>query len=49
MGQADEYQVPFYNCVPNDPSFDDMHAVVCVKGIRPEIPTRWESEEVRKM
>ncbi|KAF4516935.1 hypothetical protein B566_EDAN008024 [Ephemera danica] len=48
LGQADEYQVPFYNCVPNDPSFDDMHAVVCVKKIRPEIANRWESEEVTR-
>jgi hypothetical protein len=46
LGQADDFQVPFYNCVPHDPSFEDMHAVVCVKGIRPEITPRWETEEV---
>ncbi|VEN60434.1 unnamed protein product [Callosobruchus maculatus] len=43
---ADDYQVPYYDCVPSDPSFEDMQQVVCVKNIRPQIPHRWEGEEV---
>lgn len=43
---ADDYALPYYDCVPSDPSFDDMKAVVCVKKIRPQIPLRWETDEV---
>jgi bone morphogenetic protein receptor type-1B len=46
LSAADDYQLPYFNCVPSDPSFEDMHEVVCVKRIRPHIPPRWESEEV---
>jgi bone morphogenetic protein receptor type-1B len=46
LGAADDYQLPYFNCVPSDPSFEDMHEVVCIKRIRPHIPPRWESEEV---
>lgn len=42
----EDYALPYYECVPNDPSFDDMHAVVCVKQIRPQIPLRWETNDV---
>lgn len=44
-GLVDEYQLPFYDCVPSDPSFEDMHEVICVKKIRPAIPNRWLSDE----
>ncbi|XP_048519449.1 bone morphogenetic protein receptor type-1B isoform X2 [Dendroctonus ponderosae] len=43
---VDNYAVPYYDCVPSDPSFDDMMQVVCLKKIRPQIPLRWESEDV---
>lgn len=43
---VDDYQLPYFDCVPPDPSFDDMHEVVCMKGIRPEIPLRWHCDEV---
>ncbi|XP_044252565.1 bone morphogenetic protein receptor type-1B isoform X2 [Tribolium madens] len=45
---ADDYQVPYYDCVSSDPSFDEMMQVVCVKNMRPHIPMRWESEYVLK-
>ncbi|XP_064118913.1 bone morphogenetic protein receptor type-1B-like [Macrobrachium nipponense] len=45
---AEEYQLPYYEHVPPDPSFDDMHEVVCAKGIRPEIPLRWNYNEILK-
>lgn len=46
IAEADDYAVPYHDCVPSDPSFEDMLQVVCVKKIRPQIPLRWEGEEV---
>lgn len=46
LQQADDYALPYYDCVPNDPSFDDMLQVVCVKKVRPQIAIRWEKEDV---
>nr|WAH70829.1 thickveins [Colaphellus bowringi] len=43
---ADDYAVPYYDCVPSDPSFEDMQQVVCVKKIRPQIPRKWDSEDI---
>ncbi|XP_069988849.1 bone morphogenetic protein receptor type-1B [Penaeus vannamei] len=45
---ADEYQLPYYDCVPPDPSFEDMKEAVCTKGIRPDIPLRWQYNEILK-
>lgn len=42
----EDYQQPYYDCVPFDPSFDDMYNVVCVKKVRPDIPPHWYNEEV---
>lgn len=42
----DDYQLPYYDCVPSDPSFDDMYYVVCVKKVRPDIQSHWQTEEV---
>lgn len=43
---AEEYALPYSDVVPNDPTFDDMHAVVCVKQIRPPVPLRWHDHQV---
>ena len=32
--------------VPNDPSYEDMREVVCVKHLRPVVSNRWNGEEV---
>ena len=47
-GQVDEYQVPFCNMVPHDPSFEEMKKVVGVDGQRPPIPSRWGNCDVSK-
>nr|CAD7431591.1 unnamed protein product [Timema monikensis] len=47
LSAADDYVLPYHDSVPSDPSFEDMHEVVCVKKIRPHISTRWLSEEVK--
>lgn len=44
--QCEDYALPYHDVVPSDPSFEDMHAVVCVKGIRPPIPCRWQDDEI---
>lgn len=42
----EDYAVPYFDVVTSDPSFEDMLEVVCVKKIRPPLPTRWHSNEV---
>ncbi|XP_065333252.1 bone morphogenetic protein receptor type-1B [Cloeon dipterum] len=46
MMHVDDFQVPYYDCVTTDPSFEDMNEVVNVKCIRPELSERWETDEV---
>lgn len=45
-GIVEDYKPPFYDLVPNDPSFEDMRKVVCVDQQRPNIPNRWFSDPV---
>lgn len=42
----EDYALPYHDVVPSDPSFEDMHDVVCAKGIRPPIPKRWQDDEL---
>ncbi|XP_062319577.1 bone morphogenetic protein receptor, type IAa isoform X2 [Osmerus eperlanus] len=44
-GIVEDYQLPYYEMVPWDPSYEDMLEVVCVKGLRPTISNRWNSDE----
>jgi len=44
-GIYDEYQLPFYDVVPSDPSIEEMRKVVCLDRQRPSIPNRWQSYE----
>lgn len=48
-GIVEEYKPPFYDQVPNDPSFEDMRKVVCVEQQRPFIPNRWFSDPVSNL
>lgn len=43
---CEDYAMPYYDFVPSDPSFEDMYDAVCVKGIRPIIPPRWQQEQI---
>lgn len=45
---AEEFQLPYYDVVPSDPSLDDMKGVVCDKKIRPTCPNRWHASELLK-
>ncbi|XP_076231695.1 TGF-beta receptor type-1 babo isoform X3 [Calliopsis andreniformis] len=42
-GIHDEYQLPFYDLVPSDPTIEEMRKVVCTDRQRPSIPNRWQS------
>ena len=46
VGLCEEYQLPYFDMVPSDPSVEDMKKVVCCERRRPEIPNRWHSHEV---
>ncbi|KFO31431.1 Serine/threonine-protein kinase receptor R3 [Fukomys damarensis] len=39
-GIVEDYKPPFYDMVPNDPSFEDMKKVVCIDQQTPTIPNR---------
>ncbi|XP_030213771.1 bone morphogenetic protein receptor type-1B isoform X2 [Gadus morhua] len=44
-GILEEYQLPYHDLVPTDPSYEDMREVVCFKKLRPSFPNRWTSDE----
>merc|ERR1719187_2557741 len=43
---VEDYALPYYDMVPPDPGFDDMHKVVCVDQYRPQVPLRWEADQM---
>ena len=45
-GLYEDYQLPYYDVVPSDPSLEEMREVVCDQRVRPECPNRWQSHEV---
>ncbi|XP_071941771.1 activin receptor type-1-like isoform X2 [Antedon mediterranea] len=44
-GLCEEYKPPFYEYVPNDPSFEYMRKVVCVEKLRPTLHNRWCTDQ----
>lgn len=46
-GLHEDFQLPYYDLVPSDPSIEDMRKVVCDQKLRPNIPNQWQSCEVR--
>lgn len=46
---CEEYALPYHDCVPSDPSFDEMYNVVCTRQLRPQIPARWHEDDVLAM
>ncbi|XP_017270620.1 activin A receptor type 1Ba [Kryptolebias marmoratus] len=41
----EEYQLPYYDLVPSDPSIEEMRKVVCDQKLRPNVPNWWQSYE----
>ena len=46
-GLQEDFQLPYYDMVPSDPSVEDMRKIVCDQKLRPNIPNQWQSCEVR--
>ncbi|XP_053709737.1 bone morphogenetic protein receptor, type IBb isoform X1 [Synchiropus splendidus] len=44
-GIVEDYQLPYYDLVPTDPSYEDMREVVCIKAQRPLFINRWGNDE----
>lgn len=47
-GLHEDFQLPYYDLVPSDPTVEDMRKVVCDMKLRPNIPNQWQSCEVRQ-
>lgn len=45
-GIHEEYQLPYYDLVPSDPTIEEMRKLVCDQKLRPNIPNWWQSYEV---
>ncbi|XP_021421545.1 activin receptor type-1B-like isoform X1 [Oncorhynchus nerka] len=41
----EDYQLPYFDLVPSDPSIDEMRKVVCDQRLRPNVPNWWQSYE----
>ncbi|XP_063070091.1 activin receptor type-1C [Engraulis encrasicolus] len=48
-GIEEDYQLPYYDQVPSDPSIDDMRKVVCEQKLRPNVPNQWQSCEALRV
>ncbi|XP_054168311.1 TGF-beta receptor type-1-like isoform X2 [Oppia nitens] len=48
-GIHEEYQLPYYDMVPSDPTIEEMRKVVCTDRQRPQIPNRWQSCEALRI
>jgi hypothetical protein len=44
---ADPYELPYQDILPNNPSFEQMREVVCVRKIRPLPSARWKNNPVK--
>ncbi|XP_076053785.1 TGF-beta receptor type-1 babo isoform X5 [Oratosquilla oratoria] len=48
-GGCEDYQLPYYDMVPNDPTIEEMRKVVCIDRQRPTIPNKWQSCEALRV
>lgn len=44
-GLSEDYQVPYFDMLPGDPSFDEVKRVVVTEKRRPSVPNRWYRDE----
>ena len=47
-GVFEDFELPFYEMVPDDPTIEDMKTTVCERQLRPSCPTRWQDSDVRR-
>ncbi|KAL0963774.1 hypothetical protein UPYG_G00313390 [Umbra pygmaea] len=48
-GLQEDFQLPYYDLVPSDPSLEDMRKIVCDQKLRPNIPNQWQSCEALRV
>ncbi|KAL6111529.1 acvr1b [Pungitius sinensis] len=48
-GIHEEYQLPYYDLVPSDPTIEEMRKLVCDQKLRPNIPNWWQSYEALRV
>nr|QQL94315.1 TGF-beta receptor 1 [Urechis unicinctus] len=48
-GSYEEYQLPYHDMVPSDPTLDEMRQCVSIERRRPEIPNKWQSHEALRV
>ncbi|MBN3306231.1 ACV1C protein, partial [Amia calva] len=48
-GIYEDYQLPYYDLVPCDPSIDDMRKIACDQKLRPNIPNQWQNCEALRV
>uniref|UniRef100_A0A673CMW7 Activin receptor type-1C n=1 Tax=Sphaeramia orbicularis TaxID=375764 RepID=A0A673CMW7_9TELE len=48
-GLHEDFQLPYYDLVPSDPSIEDMRKVVCEQKLRPNVPNQWQSCEALRV
>lgn len=44
-GLSEEYQLPYYDILPGDPSFEEVREVVLTANRRPLVPSEWFKDE----
>ncbi|EEC15972.1 transforming growth factor-beta receptor type I, putative, partial [Ixodes scapularis] len=48
-GIYEDYQLPYYDLVPSDPTIEEMRKVACTDRQRPALPNRWQSCEALRV
>ncbi|CAF1169660.1 unnamed protein product [Adineta steineri] len=43
---TDDYQLPYEDILPNNPSLEQMHDVVCIQKFRPLPSSRWKNNSI---
>ncbi|CAG7816328.1 unnamed protein product, partial [Allacma fusca] len=44
--ECEDSEIPYFDRVPADPTFEDMKRVVVIEEYRPEIPVRWNKSRL---
>uniref|UniRef100_A0A3B3UIR9 receptor protein serine/threonine kinase n=1 Tax=Poecilia latipinna TaxID=48699 RepID=A0A3B3UIR9_9TELE len=48
-GLHEDFQLPYYDMVPSDPSIEDMKKVVCDQKLRPNIPNQCAADDALRV
>ncbi|XP_072300462.1 activin receptor type-1C [Eucyclogobius newberryi] len=48
-GFHEDFQLPYFDMVPSDPSVEDMRKVVCEQKFRPNVPNQWQGCEALRV